>query len=322
MRVLVTGGAGFLGTALVEALAARGDEPIAFDAGVTPALRRAAERRRGVVIALGDIADMASVCRVVRGERPDAVIHGAAIVGVPASLGSPANVFRVNLGGTINLFEAMELYDLRRVIHISSEDTYGPFQADVATEDHPQNPLYAYGIAKLAVEHLGRTYRLTHGIECINLRASWVYGPDLPRPRVPRDLIEAAVDGRPLHLPSGGDSAIDHTYVDDFVAGTLRALDHAEHPHDAYNLGSGTAPTLFEMVETVRELVPGADLSIGPGAYRHGGTTPVPRKGALDCTRARETFGYAPRFDLRAGLAATIDARRRRRAGQQGGGGG
>ncbi len=307
MRVLVTGGGGFVGLAVAKALVARGDVVIALDSHVTPALERAAAAHANLTARPADVADLANVCQVFKADRPQAVVHCAAVVGVAASLGSPANVVRVNVNGALNLFEAMRLYEVKRILHVSSEETYGNFQSDLITEDHPQHPVYAYGITKVAVEHFGRTYRLTHGIECVNLRACWIYGPGLPRMRVPRDLIEAALAGRALHLPAGGDSTIDHTYIDDFVAGVLLALDHGEHAHDAYHIASGAAPSLFEMVEHVKALVPGAELSIGPGAYRHGGVVAVMRKGALDCTRAREAFGYQPRHDLRAGLAAYIE---------------
>jgi len=310
--VLVTGGGGFVGVALATALAARGDTVIAFDSSVTPALA-AASAHGNIVVRRGDITDMANVCRVMRRDRPDAVVHCAAVVGVLACLGNPGNAIRVNVNGTVNLFEAMRQFDVTRVIHVSSEEVYGAFQAEVVTEDHPQNPLHPYGITKAAVEHLGRSYRLTHGLECINLRSSWIYGPGLPRMRVPRDIVEAAVDGRPLHIPAGGDSRIDHTYVDDFVDGALRALDLAEHPFDAYHVASGVAPTLSEMVACVNRLVPGAEVSIGPGTYRHADTVEMPRKGALDCARARAAFGYVPRYDPKAGLAAYIDHYRNRR---------
>lgn len=307
MKVLVTGGAGFLGVALCKALAARGDEAVALDVASTPALAHAAGADERIRPYSGDITDMSNIARVFKAERPDAVIHAAAMVGVIASLGSSSNVFRVNMEGTINLWETMALFDVRRCIHISSEETYGHFTADRVTEDHPLNPLYAYGVSKVAIEHLGRTYGMTHGIENINLRTSWVYGPGFPRMRIPRDVLEAANEGRPLHLPTGADSKIDHTYLDDFVDGTLRALDHADHAHDVYHVASDSCPTVGEMFDMVRELVPGADVSVGPGVYRHAGKVEIPRKGALDCTRAREAFGYRPRFDLKAGLAAWLE---------------
>lgn len=293
MRILVTGGGGFLGSALCRKLAARGDAVVAFD-----------------TIFGGDITNPESISEAMRRHRPDAVIHCAAVVSVLSSLEHPRDTIRVNVEGSLNVFEAMRQFEVRRVIHISSEETYGEFRAPVIDEDHPLNPQMLYGVTKVAVEHLGRCYRDLHGLEVINLRTSWVYGPDLPRDRVPKNLIDAALAGRALHIPSGADSAIDHTYVDDFVDGTLAALDCPKHRYDVYNLSSGMAPTLAEVVAAVKQIVPGADVSVGPGVYRHGGRIPIPRKGALDLRRARAAFGYAPKFDIRAGLRAYAAAKK------------
>jgi UDP-glucose 4-epimerase len=308
MRVFVTGGGGFLGSALVRRLAARGDTAIAFDRSFDLLARHAAPSPR-IVAATGDVTDAAGLTEALRRHRPDAVIHCAAVVSVLSSIDSPVGTVRINVEGAVNLFEAMRACGVRRAIHISSEETYGEFRAPVVDEDHPLAPVMFYGVTKVAVEHLGRCYRDLYGMEVINLRTSWVYGPDLPRDRVPKNLIDAALAGRPLHVPSGADSAIDHTYVDDFVDGTLAALDCARHPFDVYNLASGTAPTLAEVVAAVKEIVPGAEVSVGPGVYRHGDRIAVPRKGALDFRRARAAFGYAPRFDIRAGLRAYVAAK-------------
>lgn len=311
MRVLITGGGGFLGSALGAALAGRGDAAIAFDTSFD-LLRRSGAAAARVLAVPGDVTDMANVAQAMKEHRPDAVIHCAAIVSVLASLASPRNAVRVNVEGAINVFESMRLLGVRRVIHISSEETYGAFRAAKIDEEHPLNPVMPYGATKVAVEHLGRTYRDLYGLEVVNLRTSWVYGPLLPRNRVPKNLVDAAVAGRALHIASGADSAIDHTYVDDFVAGTLAALDCPRHAHDVYNLSSGTAPTLAEVVAAVRRVVPAAELSIGPGVYRHGDEIAIPRKGALDVSRARAAFNYVPKFDIEAGVRACVDALRAR----------
>lgn len=311
-RVLITGGGGFLGCAIAEALAARGDEVVAFDRAIGPALERLAGAHANIRTAIGEITEWPHVADLIARERPDKVVHAAAIVGVPASVGAPIATMRINVEGSLNLFEAMRLFGVRRVVHISSEEVYGPFDAPTIDEEHPCRPLMAYGISKAAVERLGRSYAELYDLECVNVRTCWVYGPDLPRPRVPKTLIDAALQGRALHLPAGGDFRVDHVFVEDTVQGVLLALDQPAHAFEVYNIATGQAPSLAEIVAIVRELVPGADLSVGPGAYRFDERIGPVQKGALDITRAREHLGYAPRYDIRAGLAVTIEALRRR----------
>jgi nucleoside-diphosphate-sugar epimerase len=245
--------------------------------------------------------------------RPDAVVHCAAVVGVRASLDAPIQTLRVNVEGSINVMEAMRLNGVRRLVHMSSEETYGHFRSDPIDEEHPQHPLMAYGISKLTVEHLGRSYAQRYGLECLNVRACWVYGPGLPRPRVPNTLVAAAASGTPLHLATGGDFRVDHTYIDDLVNGTIAVLDHRDHPFDAYHIASGKACSLAEIVAVIKELVPGAELSIGPGNLELAPGVPSWKKGALDIGRAAEVLGYRPRYDMRAGIAATLAALSRKR---------
>jgi nucleoside-diphosphate-sugar epimerase len=310
--ILVTGAAGFVGRAIVEALLQRGDAVVALEAGdCTRLLRRAGSTTR-LVVAQADICDADAVDTLLDRHRPGAVVHCAAVVGVLASLKSPRDLFRVNIEGSINLFEAMSQAGTKRVIHISSEEIYGAFEADRVDEDHPQRPLHAYGISKAAVEHLGRSYRETKGLDCINLRTSWVYGPDFPRDRVPISMIRAVARGEPLYVPGGASERIDHTYLDDVVAGVLGALDCPRHLHDAYHVASASCPSLAEIAAILADLAPEAPpITVGSGPYRHGGAVDMPRKGALDCSRAAAAFGYRPRFDIRAGLAATLEAERR-----------
>jgi nucleoside-diphosphate-sugar epimerase len=299
-------------------LIARGDTAIVFDTRVSapssPAFttpRPSPGKGEGELIpVVGDITDLANVAQAMMTHQPDAIVHCAAIVGVLSSLGSPINVVRVNVEGSLNVFEAMRLAGVRRCIHLSSEEAYGVFRGERVDETHPLDPVMPYGICKVAVEQLGRSYRDLHGIEVINLRTSWVYGLGLPRDRIPKNLVEAALTGRELHIPSGADASIDHTYVDDVVSAILAALDHPEHRFDAYNVASGTAHTVSEIVGIVQALVPGARLSIGPGPYRHGGQVELARKGALDLSRAAVELGWRPRYDIRSGLAAYVEAMR------------
>lgn len=305
-RVLVTGGAGWLGSAVVRRLAARGDHVVVLDNFQAGAPANLDGLGPNVRLIPGDITDLGGLLLVIKEHRIQRIVHAAAIVSVVSSLGAPSYVTRANIEGTLNVLEAMRLFDVERTVHISSEETYGDFRYEPIDEEHPLTPTAPYGIAKVASEHLGRFYRAQHKTDFINVRTSWVYGPGFPRLRIPRTLIEAALEKRPLHLARGGDARIDHTYLDDCVDGILLALDHPSHPYDVYNIASGRSWSTAEMVAILRELIPGAELSVGPGPHWFTDQMPAPKKGALDVTRARTVLGYQPKYDLKAGLAEYI----------------
>lgn len=311
MKVLVTGAGGFIGAAAVSALLTRGDSVVAFDTQYPAGLPSHPQ----LTVVRGDITDMAAVAQTIVTHRPGAIIHAAAVVGVLSSIASPLTLVRVNIEGSLNVFEAMRLGGVRRCVHISSEETYGHFRSDLVDETHPLDAVYPYGISKATVEQLGRTYRDVHGLEVLNVRTCSVYGVGLPRDRIPKNVVEAALAGRPLHIASGADMAIDHTYIDDTISGTLAILDHPSHRYDAYNIASGRTVTLGEIVAIVRQLVPGADLSIGPGWGKHGDQIDMVRKGALDVARAAAELGWRPRYDIRSGLEAYVAALKRRHSG-------
>lgn len=310
-RVLVTGGSGFIGSAVVRALAERGDEVLAVDTSPSAAVAELlAAFAKSVGFAPGDLTEWAQIAQAAKHFKPTAIVHCAAIVGVVNSVSAPMATMRVNVEGSLNLFETMRLFDIPRLVHISSEEIYGPFDADVIDETHPARPLKPYGISKYAVERLAGDYVRTYGLEILHVRTCWVYGPRLPRPRVPKIFIDAIVENRACHLESGADFRVDHVYVDDCVDGILKVLDHREHRFDAYNIATGAAPSLGDIANTLRELAPGADLAVGPGNYEFAKGLPAVKKGALDIARARTELGYNPRYDIRSGLAAYLDWRR------------
>jgi UDP-glucose 4-epimerase len=263
----------------------------------------------------GDISEWHHVVNALRDARPYAVVHCAAIVGVLASATAPFSAFRINVDGMVHLLEGMKLLGIGRLVNISSEEVYGHFQSDSITEDHPCRPLMPYGISKFAAEQLARGYVRRDGLQCIHVRTCWVYGPGLPRPRVPKILVDAAVNGTALHLPTGGDFRVDHVYIDDVVSGVLAVLEKAEHTHDVYHIASGSAPSLTKIVAVIKDIEPEAQISVGPGEYRFDASTEVVHKGILDISRARAELGYSPRFDIVSGLRSYMEASRAARAG-------
>lgn len=310
-KILVTGGCGWLGSAIVRALLDRGDAVVAADLTASPSIAALTARNPRLAREVADVGEWSQIVRLFQKHRPDAVVHTAAIVGVIYAAEIPVKALRVNVEGAINLFEAMRLSGVKRVVHISSEETYGDFLSPVIDEEHPQKPTSVYGLTKLATEHYGRVYSRDHGLECINVRTCWVYGPHLPRLRMPRTFVEAALRGEPYHQPDGGDLAVDQVYIDDTVAGVLLALDKPQHRFDAYNIATGVAPTIRDTANAVNRAIPGAKITVGhTGPYRHGGVVLSAVKGALDINRARAELGYEPRFDLQKGIEATIAATR------------
>ncbi len=309
--ILVTGACGWLGTAIVQALLGRGDRVVAVDLMVSPAMAALVSQQPRLVSAAVDLGEWHEVLRTFQIQRPDAVIHAAAVVGVVQAADIPLKALRVNVEGAINLYEAMRLSGVKRLVHVSTEETYGDFRSAVIDEEHPQKPTSIYGLTKLAAEHYGRVYSRDHGLECIHVRTCWVYGPHLPRLRMPRTFIEAALRGEPFHQEDGANFAVDQVYIGDTVAGVLLALDKPEHRFDAYNVATGVAPTLRDTADAVNRAIPGAKITVGDsGPYRHGGRVLSALKGALDISRAKAELGYQPRYDLQRGIEATIAATR------------
>jgi nucleoside-diphosphate-sugar epimerase len=306
-KVLVTGASGFIGFAVTEALAARGDDVIATDQTIGPRLAALAAGNSKVRAIPGEITEWPHLVSLIKDGKPDKVVHCAAVVGVPASLGSPINTFRVNVEGTTHLLDAMRLFGVKRMVNISSEEIYGAFNADVIDEDHPCRPTLPYGISKFVVEQVSRDYAAAYGLEIIHTRTCWVYGPYYPRQRAPRNFLEAALAGKPLHLPGGAAFSVDQVHIADVVQGVLLALDKPKHRYDAYHISSGVSTGLKDVVQMIRDKLPKADISVGPGPLRFVDGTEVVRKGALSIARAREELGYAPRYDMRTGINEWID---------------
>lgn len=310
-KILVTGGCGWLGAATVRALLARGDSVVATDLAISPAIAALAAREPRLVAEPADLGEWRQVVDLFLKHKPDAVIHTAAIVGVIQCADLPSKALRVNVEGAINLFEAMRLAGVKRVVHISTEETYGDFLSPLIDEEHPQKPVSIYGLTKLTTEHYGRVYSRDHGLECVNVRTCWVYGPHLPRLRMPRTFIEAALRGEAFHQPDGASLAVDQVHIDDTVQGALLALDKEHHRYESYNIATGVAPTLRDTADAVNRAIPGAKITVGDsGPYKHGGLVLSAVKGALDISRARTELGYQPRFDLQKGIEATIAATR------------
>lgn len=309
MHVLITGGAGFMGSHLARALVSCGDRVTIYDNLVTGhADNRERAAQGGAQLINGDILDAENLVRVVGESRPDAIVHMAAIVSTPHASRQPGLTARVNLEGTVNVLEAMRVHGVPRGLSISTEESYGEFHADRITEEHPQRPTSPYGITKVAAEWYSDYYYNQYGVNLVAVRTSWVYGEGYPRTRPDLHLIQDAILGRETVLAGGADQRLDFTHIDDFTRGCLLLLDAPQLKSRVYHISGDEAITLPELAELLRRYLPNIKAKIGAGRleYSPGGMR-MPQKGALDTSRARDEVGYVPRVRLVEGMRRYVE---------------
>jgi UDP-glucuronate 4-epimerase len=253
-RVLVTGGAGFIGSHLVAALQARGDQVFVVDNFDPFYAERLKRRALEPLLAVGarlfvcDIRDQAALDRAFAEARPDTVVHLAAKAGVRPSLEDPPGYMDTNVRGTACLLEAARKAGVRRFALGSSSSVYGatavpPF-AETARIDSPQSP---YAASKAACELLARTYHNLFQMEVASLRFFTVYGPrQRPAPAI-TTVARRMLAGAPLPFFGDGTAARDYTWVEDIVAGVVASLD-VPLKYDTFNLGGNRVTTLVELI--------------------------------------------------------------------------
>src|SRR5215217_9489381 len=243
MRALVTGGAGFIGSTLVDALLARGDDVVVIDdlstgreSNLDDALRNGAELHRA------DIRHPGQVAQAVEATRPEAIFHLAAQIDVRKSVADPAADARINVEGTINVLEAARKANVARVVNTSTGGAiYGDVDTIPSPESTPPRPMAAYGTSKLCAETYCGWYERLYGLSAVTLRYGNVYGPRQD------PLGEAGViaifcgrlmsDERPTIFGDGRQTR-DYVFVADIVAANLAAASHPE-AHGVYNIGTG-----------------------------------------------------------------------------------
>ncbi|MFL5433823.1 MAG: NAD-dependent epimerase/dehydratase family protein [Myxococcales bacterium] len=303
MRILVTGGAGFIGSHLCARLLGRGDEVTAvdnFDPFYPERLkRRAIEplQREGMRLVTADIRDEAAMDAAFRESRPETVVHLAALAGVRPSLERPAAYMDVNVRGTAVLLDAARKSNVRRFIFGSSSSVYGegaqpPFR-ETARIDSPLSP---YAASKAAGELLARTFHNLYRTETICLRFFTVYGPRQRPDLAIHKFSRLMLAGKKLPFFGDGASRRDYTYVDDILAGVVAAIDRPLG-YEVVNLGGAHTTSLRELIGLLEEsLGVTAQLDLQPF---QPGDMPLT---SADVTHAGKVLGYAPGTSMRDGL--------------------
>lgn len=303
MKVLVTGGAGFIGSWTAEALVRAGHEVIVLDDLSTGDLRNLSSVAESVRFLKGDVTDARTVAELIREERPEAIIHLAAIVSVDEVAEDPVRGFEVNVQGTLNLLEAARRYGVRELIYASSAAVYGDPVGLPVREDHPTRPKNVYGATKLAGEALVSAYMGNYGVPTAVLRYFNVYGPRMragPYSGVIRKFIEAVLAGEPITIFGDGEQTRDFVYVEDVALANLAALESGAR--GVYNIGSGRPTKVRDLAALVMKVlgreVPVRHAPPRPGDIRHS---------YADISRAVEEMGWSPRTGLEEGLRKTAE---------------
>lgn len=314
--IMITGGAGFLGTYVTRMLAERGDRVVIFDAaGSAPELAvLTAPFEQNIVRVRGQILDLSSLLRCVQQHSVERIFHAAALYDPPYSLEDPAITFQVNVNGTINVLEAARFLGVKRVVHSSSIAVYAPRQYEPINEIHPillpsaGNPLGPYGASKAAAEIVGLTYYSTNGVDFVALRNSAIYGYGMRYPMYIKPMIENSLRKQPTRFASGGDMRRDYTHVKDIAQAVLKALDAPASvlTQRVFNIGSGNMHSATQVAETVRSLLPQADIEIAAGLSDLE-QSDMRARGTLDLTAARQQLKYEPAYSLEAGIRDYIE---------------
>jgi len=319
MNVLVTGGAGFLGSYIVAALASSGHEAFAYDIAppgpdalkVAPAL---ASRIR-----IGQIGDLARLFDVCASERIETIVHSAGIVGLETSLQQPLATYQTNVMGMVNVCEVARQTRMRRVVFMSSNAAYhkGPndrlYETDPAFSPSNGNPAGHYGTSKMASEAIGLAYASFQDLDFLSLRITAIYGFGMRSPMYIKPMVENAVLGRPTRFETGGPMKRDYTHVLDCgeaVVAALGAPRWTAGEQRVLNIAAGQARTASEVAQAVRNVLPGADIEIGDRL------TPleeenVKMRAPLDIGAAKRLLNWSPKWSLEAGIAEYAESFRR-----------
>ncbi len=308
MRVLVTGGAGFLGSALANALVAQGHEVMVVDDLSAGDPQRLAP---SVLFHRGSVLDRPKLWTLLQGV--DCVYHLAARVLVAESVLYPAEYNTVNVGGTVSLLEAMRDTGAPRVVLASSGAVYGRQQVQPVSEQAPTNPQSPYAVSKLSAEYYLHTIGALWNIETVALRIFNAFGPhqSLPAshaPVVPR-FLQQALGGGSLVLFQDGHQTRDFVYIDDVVAALLAAGTAPGINRRTINVGSGVETEIRALAELVLRLT-GSRSNLLHSPVEDGGVSRL----RADLTLAGQLLDYRPRYSLEQGLRRTLteDSRFRR----------
>jgi len=310
MECLVTGGAGFIGSHLVEALLVRGDRVRVLDDFSTGRRENIAPYLDRIELIEGDLNDRAALDAAVKGV--EVIFHQAALPSVPRSVADPIASNRANVDGTVALLWGAKHAGVRRVVFAASSAAYGDTPQFPKVESIPPDPLSPYAASKVAGEMYMRAFHECFALETVSLRYFNVFGPRQdPKSQYAAAIplfITAILEDRPPTVYGDGEQARDFTYIANVVQANLLAAEAAGAPGKVFNVGCGGSVSVNQVIATINKIlgksVPSRFAPPRPGDVR---------RSQADITLARKVLGYEPRVSFEEGLRRTVDFFRTRR---------
>ncbi len=311
---VVTGGAGFIGSHLVERLLRDGARVRVLDnfsEGTRANLAFPRELQRRLEVVRGDVTDLDTVRRVIRGARY--VYHQAAMRSVPRSVKDPLGANENNVTGTLHVLEAARRAKVARVVYASSSSVYGDAPELPKREDQTPSPISPYAVSKYADELYANMWTKLYGVETVGLRYFNVYGPRQdPRSEyaavIPRFIVWG-LKGMPLEVHGDGEQSRDFTYIDNVVDANLAAATAPKAPGEAFNVGCGSRISLNDIIAMLEKTL-GRSLKRKHTPSRAGDV----RHTLADTSKAKRLLGLEPRVDFEEGFRRTVDYFRGRKA--------
>ncbi len=306
MKALVTGGAGFIGSHIVERLIRTGHEARVLDNFSSGKAENLAPFSASVEVLHGDIRNRERVVLAATG--CDAIFHEAAIVSVPYSLEHPQETHDVNIQGTLNVLEAARQARVRRVVFASSAAIYGDGPELPKTERMLPGPISPYGVEKITGEHYLRVYSSHYGVQTVALRYFNVFGPrqdpSSPYSGVISVFVDRAIAKRILTIFGDGGACRDFVYVDDVVDANVAAATRDDVSGEVFNVARGERTTLDDLVRMLGRILQ-RDIRPEYASPRAGDIA----TSVADIARAREKLGYEPSVGVEDGLARLVRSR-------------
>lgn len=309
-NILITGGAGFIGSSLADRLLEQNYKVIVvdnFNDYYSPDIKRKnikeALKNNNYKLYEADIEKITDLEKIFSENKIDVVVHLAARAGVRPSIEVPIKYVETNILGTTNILEMMRKYGVKKMSMASSSSVYGNCKADKFSEDlNIHQPISPYAATKLADELVCYTYHHLFDLQIFMLRFFTVYGPrqrpDLAINKFVR-LIEA---GKPIDMYGDGSTMRDYTYIDDIVDGICKTLDYNGSGYEVFNLGGGSPVTLKDMIVTIENVL-GKKASINMLPMQPGDVD----KTVSDISKAKKYLGYSPKVNFKTGILNFIE---------------